>query len=265
MADYIEEHPYNGNGYDDEDDDYVSPGMHTNTHNYYNGDYPHIDASDLYNADDSEDPGFRDLSNMHATQMKTRPQPLSNTMTAPEEEDEDEDLELAAKLSAYHYNPKDYASVKAPASLAALFSMITAHTPEDVQLPTKLKPFIPDYIPSVGDTDSFIKIPRPDGKPELCGLKFLDEPALSQSDPTVLELRLRRATRKAGLGEGQVRSIPEADKNPAKITAWLAEMKKATVDRGVGASVTYSKPMPNVEDLVRVWPAGFEKVLAEVC
>ena len=28
----------------------------------------------------------------------------------------------------------------------------------------KLKPFIPDFIPAVGEVDGFIKVPRPDGK-----------------------------------------------------------------------------------------------------
>ena len=35
---------------------------------------------------------------------------------------------------------------------------------------TKLKAFIPDYIPAVGEVDAFLKMPRPDGDPEILGL-----------------------------------------------------------------------------------------------
>lgn len=31
-----------------------------------------------------------------------------------------------------------------------------------MELDTKLKPFIPEYIPAVGEVDAFMKIPRPD-------------------------------------------------------------------------------------------------------
>lgn len=60
-----------------------------------------------------------------------------------------------------------------------------------MELDHKLKPFIPDYIPAVGDIDAFIKIPRPDGKADSLGLSVLDEPSAKQSDPTVLDLQLR--------------------------------------------------------------------------
>lgn len=40
---------------------------------------------------------------------------------------------------------------------------------------TKVKPFIPEYIPAVGEVDAFLKIPRPDGKPEHLGLDWIDE------------------------------------------------------------------------------------------
>lgn len=54
-----------------------------------------------------------------------------------------------------------------------------------------MKPFIPDYIPSIGDIDAFIKVPRPDGKPENLGFNVVDEPSSNQSDPHVLDLFFR--------------------------------------------------------------------------
>ena len=39
-----------------------------------------------------------------------------------------------------------------------------------MELDTKLKAFIPDYIPAVGEVDAFIKPSRPDTLPETLGL-----------------------------------------------------------------------------------------------
>ncbi len=52
-----------------------------------------------------------------------------------------------------------------------LFGFIGRYKPQSVELETKIKPFIPDYIPAVGGIDEFIKVPRPDGKPDYLGLK----------------------------------------------------------------------------------------------
>ena len=58
-------------------------------------------------------------------------------------------------------------------------------------LETKLKPFIPEYVPAIGDIDAFLKVPRPDGKEDSLGLIVLDEPSSSQSDPNILNLQMR--------------------------------------------------------------------------
>jgi intraflagellar transport protein 46 len=42
-----------------------------------------------------------------------------------------------------------------------------------IEIDTKLKAFVPDYIPTVGEVDAFIKMPRPDGQPETLGLNIL--------------------------------------------------------------------------------------------
>lgn len=76
--------------------------------------------------------------------------------------------------------------------------MIYRYKPQSHQLDSKLKPFIPDYIPAVGDIDEFLKVGRPDGKPEELGLHVMDEPSSKQSDPTVLNLQLRQVRRGPG-------------------------------------------------------------------
>ena len=93
------------------------------------------------------------------------------------------------------YDPAKYANLPVSAEIKELFQHITRYKAHNIELETRMRPFIPDYIPAVGDIDPFIKIPRPDGKTDNLGLVTLDEPASVQSDPTVLTLQLRAVTK----------------------------------------------------------------------
>jgi hypothetical protein len=42
--------------------------------------------------------------------------------------------------------------------LKELFQYITRYRPQDIELEPELKPFIPEYIPAIGDIDAFIKV-----------------------------------------------------------------------------------------------------------
>ncbi len=52
-----------------------------------------------------------------------------------------------------------------------------------------------------------LQVSRPDGKPDLLGLKVLDEPAAVQSDPSILTMQLRQASKQASsvLSKGKQR------------------------------------------------------------
>ena len=39
-----------------------------------------------------------------------------------------------------------------------LFNDILRYTPQAIELETRFKPFIPEFIPAVGDIDAFIKV-----------------------------------------------------------------------------------------------------------
>ena len=51
------------------------------------------------------------------------------------------------------------------------------------ELETKLKAFVPEYIPAIGEVDAFLKMPRPDGQPETMGLYVLVLPLLFRTNP----------------------------------------------------------------------------------
>jgi len=161
------------------------------------------------------------------------------------------------------YNPADYATLAVSAEIKELFQYIGRYKPHTIELETKLKPFIPDYIPAVGDIDAFIKIPRPDEKPDYLGLVVLDEPAAVQSDPTVLDLQLRAISKQSNLQPMVVRSIEQADKNPKAITTWINSINDLHKSKPA-PTVNYTKNMPDIERLMQEWPDEFERLLQQV-
>merc|ERR1719181_543986 len=158
------------------------------------------------------------------------------------------------------YDPEEHADLPVSAEIKELFQYITRYKPHNIELETKMRPFIPDYIPAVGDIDPFIKVPRPDGKADNLGLVTLDEPASVQSDPTVLTLQLRAVTKSSAAQPMLVRAVEEAEKNPKAITGWInsiAELHK----HKPAPSVRYTKQMPDIEALMQIWPAPIEEML----
>ena len=92
----------------------------------------------------------------------------SDESSSEEEEEESEAKEAKAAGAdnppAGAYDPKDMAHLQVSAEIRELFQYIQRYKPHDVELDTSLKCFIPDYIPSVGQIDAFLKVPRPGAK-----------------------------------------------------------------------------------------------------
>ena len=103
-----------------------------------------------------------------------------------------------------------------------LFEYITRYKPQKIDLETKLKPFVPDYIPAVGEVDACLKMPKPDGNKEELGIVEVDEPALNCEDKTKLVLQYLQTTKTAGKQvEVEVSSIDNADKKPKEVSKWI--------------------------------------------
>ena len=169
------------------------------------------------------------------------------------------DPELARESFEGLYNPDDYADLDVSPEVKSIFNFITRFVPQEVEIETFFKPFIPDYIPSIGELDAFIKVPRPDEAPDTLGLTVLDEPAALQSDPSALELSLRLHAKQNDLQPVNVRSIENADKNSKKIQAWIINISDVAKQKPAPV-VNYSKNMPDLEQLMQVWPAEKENV-----
>lgn len=126
-------------------------------------------------------------------------------------------------------------------------------------------PFIPDYIPAVGDIDAFIKVPRPDNVEDRIGLTVLDEPCTDQSDPAVLHLQLRSQSRSAGASARQavVKRIEDAERNGKSIDKWIDDMNQLHRSKHPPA-VQLSRPMPDIDGLMQQWPPRVEDKLNEL-
>merc|ERR1740117_560406 len=108
-----------------------------------------------------------------------------------------------------------------------------------------------------------IKMPRPDGKTEDdLGTVRLDEPTLNPSDPSILDLQLRSLSKHQDLQPVEVRSIENAEKCPKEVENWIRRIDD--LNRSKPAPIVqYSRRMPDIEQLMQVWPAEFEDLLQE--
>uniref|UniRef100_A0A673Y1Q0 Intraflagellar transport protein 46 homolog n=1 Tax=Salmo trutta TaxID=8032 RepID=A0A673Y1Q0_SALTR len=161
------------------------------------------------------------------------------------------------------YDPADYDHLPVTAEIKELFQYITRYTPQTIELDHKLKPFIPDFIPAVGDIDAFLKVPRPDGKADNLGLLVLDEPCTKQSDPTVLSLWLSENSKQHNIAEVKVKSVENPEKNPKAIENWIESISELHRSKPP-ATVHYTRSMPDIDTLMQEWPPEFEELLGKV-
>ena len=100
-----------------------------------------------------------------------------------------------------------------------LFQHITNYQPQTVDIITIFKPFIPEYIPAVGEVDAFLKIPKPNLEAEALGLYQIDEPTLNQTKKSEMDYIIKEFY----MGDTQlknidkVHSVEKAHKNPKEV------------------------------------------------
>lgn len=138
------------------------------------------------------------------------------------------------------------------------------------ELKYQLMPFIPDYIPSVGDVDPFLKVvpPEPftkDSKlPEFIsklGLEVLDEPCGEQSDPALLHMKLRAsASTSSNRAPAPPPSISRSSKDVEK---WITEIQALHAEQPY-PMITHSRPLPDIDALMTEWPTKMEHILNSV-
>ncbi|KAJ2953511.1 hypothetical protein O0L34_g1110 [Tuta absoluta] len=175
------------------------------------------------------------------------------------------------------YDPKNFQDLKVPTDIENLFQYIMKYTPQKIDIDFKLQPFVPEYVPAVGDIDAFIKVTTPAcnvrGQPigdnvlehiDNLGLTVLDEPAAEQSDSALLHLQLR-AISKTSSAKSTVltKKIENAEKNTKAIDRWIKDVSELHLSKPA-PTVTYSSKMPDIDTLMEEWPENIEETLNDV-
>ncbi|KAM6400404.1 intraflagellar transport protein 46 homolog [Rhynochetos jubatus] len=181
---------------------------------------------------------------------------------SPESRSED-DLEEHGTALEGDLSAADYDYLPVSSEIKELFKYINRYVPKTIEIEHKLQLFIPDFIPAVGDIDAFLKVPRPDGKPDNLGLLVLDEPSTKQSDPTVLSLWLSENSKQHNVTQQiKVKSLENAEKNPKAIESWIESISELHRCKPP-ATVHYARPMPDIETLMQEWSPEFEELLGK--
>ena len=161
--------------------------------------------------------------------------------------------------SDLYYNPREYDHLEVNNEIRRLFEYIERFKYNEIELETHLKPFIPDYIPSIGNVDSFLKptVTTTDyekaEQSEKLGVCYLDEPILNQSDPSTFYLKLTNESKRVSMNKhSKISSIMDAEKNTNKIRNWIDNFKKIK-NKSLSHNVHIDSlnNMPKVEELMQ--------------
>lgn len=164
--------------------------------------------------------------------------------------------------------PEKWENVQLDPEIKALFPYILKYTPQNIEIPYHLQPFIPEYIPAVGDVDAFLKVTEPplskiersqevhDHLQKL-GLHFLDEPSGSQSEPSLLNMKLRSAltgnSKSSRSSSAQVMPLAKSIKD---IDKWINEVEEVHMSQ----SIYDAQPRKDIENVIIDWPRNYAQV-----
>ncbi|TYZ62298.1 hypothetical protein PybrP1_009745 [[Pythium] brassicae (nom. inval.)] len=170
----------------------------------------------------------------------------------------------ATELSSASRRSVEYA-VPVPQEVENLFHFVDEYAPETIEIETRLEPFVPDFIPTIGLPFDGIQIPRPDGKLDAeIGLQTLKEPSAT-SNVAELELMLQSHVRQQRRARARsrtlfVHSIIDAEHRPNEIDLWIESVARVQSSKPF-ATVVYKNPMPALESLMELWPEEVETFL----
>ena len=176
-----------------------------------------------------------------------------------------------------YYDSKKFSNLKVDNEIQRLFEYIDQYEYDEIELDTVLIPFVPNYIPCIGNVDRFIQPNIPDIKtlnkidPKSninninidLGINVLNEPCLNQSDPSTFDLKLRSQTKiHTNIKHIKIRSIKNAEKNSNKIKNWIDninKIKKQTITNTNNIiNLNDNYVFPDIEQLMQPWPKNIE-------
>lgn len=155
-----------------------------------------------------------------------------------------------------------------PAELKDIMQYVSKYTPQDIDIDYKLQVFIPEFIPSVGDTDAFLKVLMPKPLQAIdstqlsdtarLGLNVLDEPSGEQSEEALLQIKLRSIFAKPLAAPSAI------SKSPKDIDKWIQEISSLHANRIHENFVQQQQTQINIDNLMSEWPSAVERKI-EAC
>lgn len=139
---------------------------------------------------------------------------------------------------------------------------IPKFSPQNIEIDYKLHVFVPEFFPSVGDIDAFLKIVTPEplksfdttqlGEIGRLGLEVLDEPG-EQSEEALLQIKLRSIFSKP-------LAAPSAlVKSPKDIDKWIQEIQSLHASRIHDNMMQQHQTQINIDNLMTEWPDDIER------
>ena len=204
-------------------DKFLSRGMSFQPSAMYNDDEENFEGGD--DEDDDEDFEFEPMKKTSKKFDNRKGDDDEDNETESESENEDDENDNVEGA----YDPREFEHLNVDPEVSQLFLYIQKYQSQTIILDYKLKPFIPDFIPAVGDIDAFLAVSPPESSQELSlaniGLAVLAEPVAAQSDPSVLDLQLRAVTKQIG-GRAAARSKKVAGGEAAskELEKWIRDI-----------------------------------------
>ncbi|XP_030383890.1 intraflagellar transport protein 46 homolog [Scaptodrosophila lebanonensis] len=151
--------------------------------------------------------------------------------------------------------------------LKELFPYILKYTPQNIETPCHLQPFIPEFVPAVGDVDAFLKVVAPpllqpqrqkelDEHLKRMGLCLLDEPSGAQSEPSLLNMKLRSVlsgSRGRNARHASSASLVPTARSPKDIDKWIGEVEQVHMTQ----SMFDAQPRKDIDPLLEDWPRAY--------
>ena len=230
--------------------------------------FEHLETSDngLFDGMDTvTSPRGRALQNNNITlqgfdtDIKIRQEEEEEDDDYDDEEEEDDDDVTTQPIEGM-YDPEEFSDLPVGEDVRDLFDYILRYVPQKLELDSKLKPFIPEFIPAVGDIDAFIKVESEN--PLQLGLTVLDEPTAKQSDPNIMELQLRSLSKRSSGRMSKVKKVVNIGlaQDSKVVEKWIKDIDDLHRSRPP-PTVQYSKQMPDIDLLMAEWPQELDTLL----
>jgi len=221
--------------------------------------------TELFSGMETEDNGlFDDMESLNKNNndilLKTGFDEEGEEYEEDDDDDEDDD-DVATHPIEGMYDPSEFSDLPVTPEVKDLFDYIIRYIPQKIELDYKLKPFIPDFIPAVGDIDALIKV-ESDNNLQL-GLTVLDEPSAKQSDPNIIELQLRSVTKTSSGKMSKIKKVSNIDKEIKVVDKWIKDIDDLHRSKPA-PTIQYSKTMPEIDQLMQVWPNEIEALIQDL-